>query len=34
MTPTKKFNIHVVEDHDRALDVIYKEIGRKRIHFK
>ena len=28
-----KFNIYVVEDHNDALEKIYKEIGSKMIHF-
>ncbi|CAD5125095.1 DgyrCDS13336 [Dimorphilus gyrociliatus] len=27
-------SIHIVDDHDRALEVIYKEIGSKRIPFE
>lgn len=30
---SNKFNIHIVEDHNDALEHIYKEIGTKRINF-
>ena len=31
---SKSFNIHVVEDHNDALECIYNDIGRKRLSFE
>jgi len=32
MSPKRGFNIHIVEDHNDALELIYKEIGTKRLN--